>query len=120
MKKLLAVAGIVWLTGLAVRADVIAVPPSRIKLTGTLAWSAEPQSWGLRGTILKDQLTVTDAKGKAVTVHLRQPDTPDRYEPFLGKEVILTVLTEGSWDRQRTEIVAERVIELKPAPAKKR
>jgi hypothetical protein len=119
MKKLLTIVGIVLLTGIAVRADVIAIPPRTLTLTGTLGWSAEKRADGRE---VRDRLTLTTTAGKVITLlRSSQVENPGQYDPLLGKKVVVKVLGYETRSRRgEPEVVVESVTSIEAAPAAKR
>lgn len=119
MRRLLATLGIVMLTAIAARADVIAVPPQKLTLTGTLGWSTEKRPDGQE---VKAWLTLTTADGKAVNLlRAEAVKKPTQYDQLVGKQVIAKVLgRERPVSVGAPVIIVTSVTEIIAAPAPKR
>jgi len=117
MKKLLTVVGLLLLTATAVRADIIALPPKKLTLTGTLGWSTDKRP----DAVEVKTLTLTSAEGKVVTLlHRPQMKNPNQYDQFLGKKVVVTVMAYEAGGKGRPEFFVQSITDIKAAPAAKR
>jgi hypothetical protein len=119
MKTILAILGIVLVTGVAAHADVVAVPPQKLTLTGTLGWSTEKRPDGQEA---KAWLTLTTADGKANNLlRVQTLKNPAQYDPLVGKKVVVTATGyERKNGRGDPEVFVVSVTDIKAAPATKR
>jgi hypothetical protein len=119
MKHLLAIVVILLLAGLNVRADIVSVPPKKLTLAGTLAWTP-PRTPAPRDA--EESLTLTTAEGKSIRLLWEhQVKNRAQYDQFLGKKVVVTVLAyEANNARGGKEIIVRSISDIVAAPAPKR